>query len=122
MRPKPAFMPGDTMSCFWPGPASLQDQSQNLEVAPGVGRSGLHGLGRVRIYVVPHGNTIQAYGLGFSRPLGSYLILACEAAEDGSSADPGGVEVDDGGDCLVGVVVWDVLGDALVRARRVVVE
>ena len=59
---------------------------------------------------------------GFSRSLGSYLILAYEAAEDGSSVDPGGVQVDDGGDWLVGVVVWDLLGDALMRARRVVVE
>src|SRR5882757_2601571 len=57
---------------------------------------------------------------GFSSRLGSYLILAGEAAENRSSADARCIQVADSGD-VVGVVVRDALGDALVRARSVVV-
>jgi hypothetical protein len=49
---------------------------------------------------------------GSLRRLGSCLILAGDAAEDGSSADVRCIQVDDGGDWLVGVVVGDALGDA----------
>jgi hypothetical protein len=65
---------------------------------------------------MPLKNTILVPGLGFPGPAISYPILAGDASEDWSSADAGGVQVDDLAGRLVGVVVGNPLGDALVRA------
>ena len=59
---------------------------------------------------------------GSSLSLSSYLILADDAAEDGSSTDARCIQVDDGADWLVGVVVGNALVDALAWPLGVVVS
>jgi len=49
------------------------------------------------------------------------VILIGDAAEDGSSLDAGGVEVDDRGGGVVWIVVGEASGDALVGPCGVVV-
>src|SRR5258708_354371 len=59
---------------------------------------------------------------GSSNILSTYLILANDAAEDGFSTDPSGVQVDDLRSRVVRVVSGDALGNAPVRARGVVMS
>ena len=60
--------------------------------------------------------------LRFVRASGGVRVFVDQAAQDGFSADPFGVEAGYGAAGTVEFVVGDALGDALVRPGRVVVH
>src|SRR6266436_4151093 len=64
---------------------------------------------------------IRRVACGVPSGLCSYVVLAREAAEDWFSPGPGSLQIDDLRGGMVGVVVGDVLADALVWSRAVVV-
>jgi hypothetical protein len=70
---------------------------------------------------VPLDNTIQSGDLRVLAGSGGVRVFVDQAAQDGSSMDPCGVEVGHGEAGGVTICVGDMLSDALVRPGRVVV-
>jgi hypothetical protein len=71
---------------------------------------------------VPLVNTIRFGSRQVVRGSGGVRVLVDQAAKDGSSADPSGVEVGRGGAGRVAIAARDLLFDALVRPGGVVVR
>ena len=71
---------------------------------------------------VPLGNTIRSGDLRVLGGSGGVRVFVDQAAQDGASVDPCGVEVGHGGAGRVTICVGDMLSDALVRPGRVVVR